>query len=60
VIGPFLRYGVILQALALVHFARRRPDTYWLWIILMGGAVGALVYIAMEVAPDAGLLRGTF
>jgi hypothetical protein len=26
----------------------------------MGGALGALVYIAIEVVPDAGLLRGAF
>jgi len=50
-------WGVILQALALVHFIRRRPDAIWLWIIIFLGPLGALVYIAMEVAPDAGLLR---
>jgi len=58
--GLFYPYGVLLQALALLHFARRRPDTYWLFIILMGGAIGALVYILVQVVPDAGLLRGTF
>ena len=58
--GLFYPYGVLLQALALLHFARRRPDTYWLFIILMGGAIGALVYIVVEVVPDAGLLRGAF
>src|SRR5688500_20383037 len=26
----------------------------------MFGGVGALIYIAVEVVPDAGLLRGTF
>ena len=57
-LGLFFPYGFLLQALALVHFARRRPDTFWLWIILMGGALGALVYIVIEVVPDAGLLRG--
>lgn len=55
-----LRYGIILQAIALFHFAQRRPDTFWLWIILMGGPLGALVYIFAEVIPDLGLLRGTF
>jgi hypothetical protein len=53
-------YGIFLQAFALLHFARRRPDNFWLWIILMGGGIGALVYIAAEVVPDAGLLRGSF
>jgi hypothetical protein len=57
--GFFYPYGVLLQAVALLHFARR-PDTYWLFIILMGGAIGALVYIVVQVVPDAGLLRGAF
>jgi hypothetical protein len=59
-LGLFYPYGFILQAVALLHFARRRPDTYWLFIILMGGAIGALVYIVVEVIPDAGLLGGAF
>ena len=59
-LGLFYPYGMILQALAIVHFVRRRPDTYWLWIILMFGGFGALAYIAAEVLPDAGLLRGQF
>ena len=59
-LGLFYPYGFLLQAIAILHFVRRRPDTYWLWIILMGGALGALVYIAIEVVPDAGLLRGAF
>jgi hypothetical protein len=55
----FFSWGVILQVMAIVHFIRRRPDTYWIWIILMGGGLGALIYIFMEVIPDAGLLRGS-
>jgi hypothetical protein len=53
-------WGLILQALALVHFIRRRPDTYWLWIILFFGPLGALIYIVIEVIPDFGLLRTSF
>jgi hypothetical protein len=53
-------WGIILQALAIVHFIRRRPDTYWLWIIIFFGPMGALIYIAVEVIPDAGLLRQSF
>ena len=51
-IGLFYPWGVILQAVAILHFVRRRPDNYWLWIILIGGGLGALVYIVAEV--DAG------
>jgi len=56
----FYPWGIILQAVAIVHFIRRRPDTYWLWIILIGGGLGSLVYIAIEVLPDLGLLRDSF
>ncbi len=58
--GLIYPYGIVLQAIAILHFVRRRPETYWLWIILMFGGVGALIYILVEVIPDAGLLRGTF
>src|SRR5947207_1479201 len=53
-------YGIILQVFALVHFVRRRPDTYWLWIIFIGGGIGALAYIVVEVLPDLSLLRQSF
>jgi hypothetical protein len=58
----FLLYpwGLILQGLAIIHFIRRRPDTYWLFIILFLGPLGALIYILIEVIPDAGLLRHSF
>ena len=58
--GLIYPYGIVLQAIAILHFVRRRPETYWLWIILMFGGVGALIYIFVEVIPDAGLLRGAF
>jgi hypothetical protein len=51
-------WGYLFQALAILHFIRRRPDRYWLWIIIMGGGLGAIVYIAAEVIPDLGLLKG--
>ena len=53
-------WNFILQGIAIVHFIRRRPDWYWLWIILIGGGLGAVVYIAVEVLPDFGLLRQSF
>ena len=59
-IGLFYPWGFLLQALALFHFVRRRPDTFWVWVILIGGGLGALIYIAVEVVPDASLLRGSF
>ncbi len=58
-VGLIYQYGVFLQAIAIVHFIRRRPETFWLWVILIGGGIGALVYIAAEVLPDFNLLRGS-
>jgi len=56
-IGFRFPWGLILQAIAIVHFIRRRPDGYWLWVILFLGPIGAAVYIAIEIVPDLGLLR---
>jgi hypothetical protein len=56
----FYPWGFLVQIVALVHFVRRRPDNYWLYIIFFGGFLGASAYIAVEVLPDAGLLRGVF
>jgi hypothetical protein len=53
-------WGLLLQGLAIVHFIRRRPDMYWIFVILFLGPLGALVYIFVEVLPDAGLLRQSF
>jgi hypothetical protein len=41
-------WGFILQIAALVHWARRRPDTYWIWIIIIGGPIGAIAYFIVE------------
>src|ERR1041385_4612049 len=58
----FLLYpwNFVLQGIAIIHFIRRRPDNYWLYIILIGGGLGAIVYIFVEVLPDFGLLRQSF
>ena len=43
---------LVLWAMAIAHFIKRRPDTYWLWIIIIGGPIGALVYLVVEALPD--------
>ena len=59
-LGLLYPWGLLLQVGAIVHFIRRRPDGYWLYVILFLGPLGALVYIVAEVLPDAQLLGGTF
>ena len=56
--GGFFRYGLILQAIALIHFAKRRPEGFWLFVIIFLGGLGAAVYIIVEMVPDLDLLRG--
>ncbi len=55
----FSWWGILLRIVAIVHFIRRRPDFFWIWVILIH-PIGALVYIFVEVFPDAGLLRSSF
>jgi hypothetical protein len=53
-------WGFLLQGLAIVHFIRRRPDTYWIWIILFLGPLGAIIYLVVEALPDIGLVGQSF
>ena len=53
-------WGLLLQGFAIIHFIRRRPDIYWIYIILFLGPLGALIYIFVEAVPDVGLLRQSF
>jgi hypothetical protein len=53
-------WGLILQGLAIIHFIRRRPDNYWIFVILFLGPLGALIYLCVEALPDVGLLGNSF
>jgi len=53
-------WGLIFQALAIVHFIKRRPNGYWLCLILMLGPIGAIVYLCVEAIPDLGLIGSSF
>jgi hypothetical protein len=53
-------WGLILQALAIVHFIRRRPAGYWVCVILALGPIGALIYLCFEALPDIGSLGRSF
>lgn len=50
----FYPWGWILTGIAIVHFIRRRPDTFWIYVILFLGPIGALVYLVVEALPDMG------
>jgi hypothetical protein len=47
-VGHLFGWGVILQIAAIVHWSRKRPETFWLFIIIFLGAPGALAYFLVE------------
>jgi tetratricopeptide (TPR) repeat protein len=53
-------WGLIVQGIALWHFVKRRPENYWIYVIIFGGVLGAGVYVAVEMLPDLGMLGGVF
>jgi hypothetical protein len=54
----FYPWGFLLQIVALVHFFwRRRASFVWLWIIFIGGFIGAAAYLIVEVLAEADLFR---
>jgi hypothetical protein len=53
-------WGLLFQALAVIHFIKRRPNGYWLCIILILGPIGAIIYLFAEAVPDIGLLGSSF
>ncbi len=44
--------SALFQLLMVIHFFRRRPEGYWLMVIIFLGPLGALAYFIMEVVPD--------
>lgn len=56
----FFPWGLLLEAVAILHFIRRRPDTWWLFVIIFLGPLGALIYLVVEGIPDLGLLGDSF
>lgn len=51
-IGHFFGYGFLFQVAALIHWARKRPEAFWIFIIIIGGMIGAIAYFLIEGLPD--------
>src|SRR4029077_16641326 len=58
-IGHLFGYGFLFQVAALIHWSRKRPEAFWLWIIIIGGIIGALAYFLIEGLPDLGNVQRT-
>jgi len=53
-------YGFVIQILAIVVWARRGGDRFWIWIIIIGGVIGAIAYFLIDGMPDFRALARTF
>jgi hypothetical protein len=58
-IGHMFGYGFIFQVAAVIHWSRKRPGAFWLWIIIIGGIIGALAYFLIEGLPDLSNVQRT-
>jgi hypothetical protein len=47
-VGHVFGWGLILQIAAIVHWSRKRPETYWLFVIIFFGGLGAIAYFLVE------------
>lgn len=48
----FGTFGILLMVLALMHWVKTRPDTYWIFIILFLGPIGSVIYLVVEALPQ--------
>jgi hypothetical protein len=53
-------WSLLLIGMAIIHFIRRRPDNYWIYIIMFMGPIGAAAYLLIEALPDIGLVGQSF
>ena len=53
-------WSLLLVGMAIIHFIRRRPDNYWIYIIMFLGPIGAAAYLLIEALPDIGLVGNSF
>src|SRR5438477_979454 len=58
-IGYLFGYGFLFQVAAVIHWSRKRPEAFWLWIIIIGGIIGALAYFLINGLPDFRNLQRT-
>ena len=56
----FFPWGLLLEAVAIIHFIRRRPDTWWIFVIIFLGPLGAAIYLVVEGIPDLSLVGDSF
>lgn len=48
----FFGMGFLFQLFAIVHCIKAGRDRFWIWILIIGGMLGVLAYLIVEVLPD--------
>lgn len=48
----FFPWSLVLQVIAIIHYIRRRPDWYWLYLIIFLGPLGSVLYFIFVALPD--------
>lgn len=56
----YLPIGLLIQVTAILHFIRRRPEMYWIYLIVCLGPLGASIYLVLVAAPDFSATRASF
>jgi len=49
---PFVGLMLLIQGALVIHVLKTGRDTKWIWLLMALPGVGALAYVALEVAPD--------
>src|SRR6202171_1163272 len=53
-------WGFLLQGLAIIHFIRRRPVNYWIFVLIFLRTLCTIIYHSVEVLPYIGLVGQSF
>lgn len=49
--------GLVLEVVAIIHFIKRRPQMYWIYVIVFLGPLGATIYLVMEALPEIAMFN---
>jgi len=49
---PVFGLMLLIQGALVIHVLKTGRDTKWIWVLMMLPGVGALAYVALELAPD--------
>lgn len=51
--------GIALEICAIVHYFRRRPEMFWIYVIFFLGPLGAAIYLGVVALPEMGIFQAS-